>query len=141
VKSETFFFFNRERIKSGARPRLETAVSYDLAHTIDHRNGWHESDAPDDELLNELRSIAARGLSEFVQFAFDGGPITPRKVAEAKRKLLAITLALHPEVVALNSVKAAKLVKATPRDLRKIQKEFFSRWGFRVVVKKRSRAG
>ena len=143
--TETFLAW-ADRDRGKGEPRFVIAVEPDYPLEIDQRNGWRdESDAGHDEVVqDELRKVAAKGVSELLLLCFQGRPITNRSLKLSSQRFLAVSQLIAPEMLSVTggirgkpgpplSLKdLAKLVGTTTREIRAHQRRFLNQWGFKL---------
>src|SRR3954452_16019873 len=102
----TFLCYNRDGFdavgRRSTKSTLEVGIYPDMADQVDRNLGFKEPDEPDEELKHALQAVAARGLSEWIQFAFSGQTLHPngRGVPQVLLSFIAVSFAINPELFA-----------------------------------------
>ena len=142
--NETFLAY--EKSQMGDQVERVVAESRDLAFDVDQRNHWFEPGEIDDQRLQHMMKVAARGLYEVFSYCFQGQSLdNDRDLRVAVRRFVAVAWLIQPgllkdsagKCMTLEELASLSFLDCTKCSLSLKAQAFGKRWGFVASIQKR----
>jgi hypothetical protein len=142
--SNRFLAFERELDLDQSMPVV--AELPDLANEIDQRNHWLEEGEIDEQKMQLLMQVAARGLHELFYYCFAGRSLDkPSEMRMAVRRFIAVAWLIQPgllksrngRMMTLDDLAALPSIDCSKCALSLKAQAFGKRWDFHARIQKR----